>query len=602
MADATKRMNFFDRQFLRAADFQAEQAYSLDRRRRHNRLLHTPGVADGLVVSGTVGASTVQVSPGTAYDASGREIVLATSRQVDISAVTGATAYITIAYQESGSDPSTDPGVTGTSTRIQESPALAAGANPPASPGMTPLLAQASLTNGKLAAVPDSTVRTRAGIILSDDLTVRSLTVRNDSVSSAQWPKLTCPQANQAAISNASLILDSQREVFFQDNAQVRCFDDSHRLVFDRQNNQLELYEFGDILFLTGGAPPTEKVRIRGSGQVGIGTATPNRNLTISGPAGTYVNVIDAKDANGPYEVLVGADTNGGILSTISNHDLQLRAGGNVTRLTIKAAGNIGIGTTSPQFALDVADRLQIRQGPSGTAGLWLTQTVSANPRAFIGMASDGQVGLWGNTGANWGLVMDTTTGFVSIGIGNNKPSRPLHVEGSEVHSGGSGGGFSFANRETGSYVDIPALGQRWVLYASGGIARLWSGVDKISVTLDGHIHAVAFDVSSDVRLKTKIQPLSNVLDILDKIQPVSFEWNESDERFGQVKGRRAIGVLAQDVEPVFPELVSTWDDQGHLGIDYGRLTAVVLEAARELKARNDELERRIAALEEAKG
>ena len=90
MADVTKRVTYFDRQFLRAADFLAEQAYDLDRRRRHNRLLHGPGVAEGLQVSGNPGDTFISVSPGTAYDALGQEIVLPASLHVDISTISGA--------------------------------------------------------------------------------------------------------------------------------------------------------------------------------------------------------------------------------------------------------------------------------------------------------------------------------------------------------------------------------------------------------------------------------------------------------------------------------------------------------------------------------
>src|SRR5262249_58352058 len=61
MADITDRTRFFDGRFLRAGDFIAEQDYHLDRRRRHGRLLHTSGVANGLVVSGAVGSTTVTV-------------------------------------------------------------------------------------------------------------------------------------------------------------------------------------------------------------------------------------------------------------------------------------------------------------------------------------------------------------------------------------------------------------------------------------------------------------------------------------------------------------------------------------------------------------
>ena len=76
--------------------------------------------------------------------------------------------------------------------------------------------------------------------------------------------------------------------------------------------------------------------------------------------------------------------------------------------------------------------------------------------------------------------------GNVGVGVGPQQTARTVHVEGSEVHSGGGGGGFSFTDRQTGSFVDVPSHGERWVWYALGGAARLWSGFDRISVSATG--------------------------------------------------------------------------------------------------------------------
>jgi hypothetical protein len=208
MADITQRLNYFDRQFLRAADFQLEQAYDLDRRRRHNRLLHAPGIAEGLMVSGNVGDTFVTVSAGTAYDALGQEIVLAASEQVDVSTIAGATAYITIAYGEQASDPSTDPGVTG-DTRILEQPSLAASATMPANPNLVLPLASVALASGKVSGAPNNTVRHQAGsaVIVPPDLTLSSVTLQNPLFAQSSWPRLVCSGANTAALQNAGLSL-----------------------------------------------------------------------------------------------------------------------------------------------------------------------------------------------------------------------------------------------------------------------------------------------------------------------------------------------------------------------------------------------------------
>lgn len=80
-------------------------------------------------------------------------------------------------------------------------------------------------------------------------------------------------------------------------------------------------------------------------------------------------------------------------------------------------------------------------------------------------------------------------TGFGSLGIGAAAPSRRLHVHsdtwnnnlGAEIHTSGATAGFSFMNREAGRTWDEGKAGQRWVLYADGNIARLWtSGVGNV--------------------------------------------------------------------------------------------------------------------------
>ncbi len=569
MADVTKRVNYFDRQFLRAPEFRDEQAYLLDRRRRHNRLMHAPGIAEGLAVTGNVGDAFVTVSAGTAFDALGQEIVLGASQQVDVSAISGNTAYITIAYGEQGTDPSTDPGVAGTSTRIFEQPALSASATAPGNPNINIVLAQVPLAGNKVSGSLDTTGRARAGTLLGDDLTARSLTLKNDAIPPSQWPKLLASQAGDiqvmtgvqptervrvtaggnvgigTATPGRALTVEGASATYMnvRDTADpngpfevLLGADTNGGIVSTTSNHDLQLRSGGNATHMV----------VKANGNVGIGTLSPGRALTVEGGSATYLNVRDTGDANGPYEILLGVDTSGGIVSTMSNHDLQLRSGTNNTHMVIKANGHVGIGTLNPDFILDVTERIRLRQGPGGaTAGLWLFQT-GPGDRAFIGMAGDTQVGLWGNNGAAWGLVMDTSSGNVGIGIGTGAPAAKLDV---------------------------------------GGPA-----------------HASAFPTSSDARFKKNVTPLTDVLEKLEQIQGVTFEWNETYEALGRSTGRREIGVLAQDVESVFPELVSTWGDEEYRAVDYGRFTAVLLEAVKELLAANATLEKRVEALEKTVG
>src|SRR5437773_11481416 len=76
MADnVIKRVHYFDHQFLQVDDFTLEQDYHKEMRRRHNRLFHTWGVADGLAVDFPAGGASVTVGEGTAHDGQGRELV-----------------------------------------------------------------------------------------------------------------------------------------------------------------------------------------------------------------------------------------------------------------------------------------------------------------------------------------------------------------------------------------------------------------------------------------------------------------------------------------------------------------------------------------------
>src|SRR5919202_4206124 len=135
-----KRVRFFDGQFLQDQDFVDEQKYHLDRERRHHRVLHTAGIADGLTV--TAGAANqVTVAPGTAVDSDGRALVLAQATTVDLPAEKfndkqGVELYLS--YQESAEDRQTAAG-SADYTRWLERPQLFpiapgeayAGAKPP---------------------------------------------------------------------------------------------------------------------------------------------------------------------------------------------------------------------------------------------------------------------------------------------------------------------------------------------------------------------------------------------------------------------------------------------------------------------------------------
>ena len=104
----------------------------------------------------------------------------------------------------------------------------------------------------------------------------------------------------------------------------------------------------------------------------------------------------------------------------------------------------------------------------------------------------------------------------------------------------------------------------------------------------------------SDIRLKTNIITIENALSRILNLRGVNFNWKKPSNQWNQLN----IGVIAQEVEKVFPEAVMT-DKAGYKAVSYDKLVAPLIEAVKELKAENDELknrnndlERRIEALE----
>lgn len=83
--------------------------------------------------------------------------------------------------------------------------------------------------------------------------------------------------------------------------------------------------------------------------------------------------------------------------------------------------------------------------------------------------------------------------------------------------------------------------------------------------------------VQSDKRLKTDIRQIDNALERVDKLKGVYYHWKDDK------KEKQEIGVIAQDVQEQFPELVNT-DKNGILSVDYIKLTAILIECVKDLK------------------
>jgi Chaperone of endosialidase len=106
-------------------------------------------------------------------------------------------------------------------------------------------------------------------------------------------------------------------------------------------------------------------------------------------------------------------------------------------------------------------------------------------------------------------------------------------------------------------------------------------------IRVSGVVTATDFNSASDAKLKTNIQPIENALDKVVQIQGVSFNWIENN--------KPSMGVIADDLQKVLPELVSETDPKT---VNYNGLIGLLIEVVKEQQSRIQLLENRISKLE----
>jgi hypothetical protein len=317
---------------------------------------------------------------------------------------------------------------------------------------------------------------------------------------------------------------------------------------------------------------PTYGPYVSSTGNMGVGTNNPSKTLTVSGTTYTGRLQLQGISASAP------ASYQGGLWSASG------------TAVTY-SGGNVGVGTTSPQISLHVAaasDMRQLRLERTGT---------STGISADLG-GSGGNLYIYpGGYAASNGNVIFNTTG--NIGIGTTAPGRQLTVAGAtgimrlqdNDNTDRSGAvaylEFSTSDASRIGYVGdgVPGSANMYIVADAGSVVAL-AGANSCTYSSGS-----SWSCSSDKRLKKNIQPVEHSLGRLSSLHGVTFQWK--DKRHPGVH----YGLIAQDVEAVYPEMVSE-DERGFKSIDYSAFVAPLIEAVKELKAENDTLRARLDALE----
>lgn len=145
----------------------------------------------------------------------------------------------------------------------------------------------------------------------------------------------------------------------------------------------------------------------------------------------------------------------------------------------------------------------------------------------------------------------------------------------------GTGGGTLFIGADQNGAGAVfgggnSGLNGRVQLFNSAG------GQSRIDLNgSNGSIRCVSLTQTSDVRLKKSIAPLMNTLDKVIALRGVRYQWKDGDYSESQSSESSEIGLIGQEVESVYPELVAT-DSDGYVSLNYSRLTAVLVEAIKE--------------------
>lgn len=282
-------------------------------------------------------------------------------------------------------------------------------------------------------------------------------------------------------------------------------------------------------------------------------------------------------------------DTNVGIFRPTTDAIGLTTAGAERVRVT--AAGDVGIGTSTPAGKLDVSGN-----DNNGTTAALIVRS-GAQTMLLDGNEIDSPDVLYLQNNTSAALALSLGGG--SVGIGLAAPLDKLHLDGDNTYVRIDGGNGYMGVKLTDDGV------LKWQLYNSSGTSDRFYIVDKDSnnglyIAQD----ATAWTANSDRRLKKNIKEYS-VLDRIDGFRAVTFDW-KSD-------GKRDFGVIAQEVYKTFPEVVDKGNDDldkdiadtqdpAVWGVRYDRIGVLALEGVKEmnakLKAENDNLRAASDALE----
>lgn len=284
---------------------------------------------------------------------------------------------------------------------------------------------------------------------------------------------------------------------------------------------------------------PVDVVYVTNSGDVGIGTTTPQGRFEVRSGNGSYWRI---DSTNGDLHGNGGTDGVMGLINdTVGNNARTDIVVNNQAHLVVRGNGNVGIGTGNPTSRLEIfgQDGLAI----TGFQPFMTLRDANAGGARALFSTANGDIGFYTNAAIarQFPSVLIKDNDWVGMGV------------------------------VPGYRLDLPNIG-----------------------SADGRGRANRWDTYSSARWKENVRTIENALDKVMQLRGVSFDWK------AEHGGGHDVGFIAEEVGRVVPELV-TWeaDGQNAQGLAYDRLTALTVEAIKEQQTRIEDLERANAELRE---